>query len=318
MKYVLSLIIIIIVVSCDGKSRIEKEIEAISLDLKIVRFDKIFAEANKEDLPRLKSEFPMFFPEQFHDSIWYGRMDDTLQRQLNEAVAKVFPSEELIEYQLEPLFQHIVYYFPQVKVPTVVTVTSDVDYQNKAIIADSLLVLGLDTYLGADHEFYGGIKRYVAKNLKPSQIGPDVATAYAARLISRPRQRNLLAQMIYFGKELYLKDIWLPEVSDAEKIGYTEEEMQWVIANEMDMWRFFIEKELLFSTDAKLPPRFINEAPFSKFYLEIDNESPGMVGRYLGWQIVRAYMKNNDISVTQLMIQSPEDIYNNSKYKPAK
>ena len=86
----------------------------------------------------------------------------------------------------------------------------------------------------------------------------------------------------------------------------------------MDMWRYFIENELLFSTDAKLPPRFINEAPFSKFYLEIDNESPGMIGRYLGWQIVRSYMKNNDISVTQLMIQTPEEVYNNSKYKPAK
>ena len=170
----------------------------------------------------------MFFPEQFHDSIWYGRMEDTLQQQLNQAVAKVFPSEEIIEDQLQPLFQHIKYYFPQIKVPTVVTVTSDVDYQNKAIIADSLLVLGLDTYLGADHEFYDGIKRYIAKNLKPSQIGPDVASSYAAGLIARPRQRNLLAQMIYFGKELYLKDIWLPQVSDADKIGYTEEEMGWV------------------------------------------------------------------------------------------
>jgi hypothetical protein len=30
---------------------------------------------------------------------------------------------------------------------------------------------------------------------------------------------------------------------------------------------------------------------FSKFYLEIDNESPGQVGGWIGWQIVRSYMK---------------------------
>ncbi len=149
-------------------------------------------------------------------------------------------------------------------------------------------------------------------------MGPDVATSYSRQLISKPRQRNFLAQMMYFGKELYLKDVWLPDYSDAEKIGYTEAEMTWATENEVDMWRYFIENELLYSTDAKLPGRFINPAPFSKFYLEIDNESPGMIGRYIGWQIVRSYMKNNNVTVPQLMIKTPEEIFKNSKYKPEK
>jgi gliding motility-associated lipoprotein GldB len=318
MRVILLLSMVLLMASCDKKSSIEKEIEAIPMDVEILRFDKEFAAADIAELPALKKKYLVFFPEQFHDSVWVERMQDTLQRQLSDAVAEVFPSNAQIEDQLVPLFQHIAYYFPEFETPTVVTVTSDVDYQNKAIVADSLLVLGLDTYLGEDHEFYTGIKRYIVKNLKPSQIGPDVATSYARQLISRPRQRNLLAQMIYYGKELYLKDIWLPEVSEAERIGYTAEEMQWANENEIEIWRYFIENELLYSTDVKLPPRFINPAPFSKFYLEIDNESPGMIGRYLGWQIVRSYMKNNDISATQLMIIPAEEIYKKSKYKPAK
>ena len=124
--------------------------------------------------------------------------------------------------------------------------------------------------------------------------------------------------MVYYGKELYLKDIWLSNVSDAEKIGYTEEEMQWANDNEEDMWRYFIEKELLYKTDPKLAPRFIFNAPFSKFYLEIDNESPGMVGRYIGWQIVRSYMENNTVTVPQLLIKNADEIFKNSKYKPKK
>lgn len=318
MNYFLSVVICLLLLSCNSESALRKEIESIPMEVRILRFDKEFANAELADLPRLKRQFPVFFPEQFHDSIWIGRMTDTLQRQLNEEVLKVFPSEELLEDQLLPLFQHIKYYFPEFRSPTVVTVTSDVDYQNKVIVADSLLVLGLDTYLGESHEFYQGIKRYVAKNLKPSQIAPDVAKAYARQLIARPKQRNLLAQMIYFGKELYLKDIWLPEISDADKIGYTEAEMTWAKENEEDIWRYFIENELLFSTDPKLPARFINEAPFSKFYLEIDNDSPGMIGRFIGWQIVRNYMKRNEITVPQLMIKNPDEIYTNSKYKPAK
>ena len=316
MMYTAVLFIFFTIVSCSDKSAVEKEIDKIPMDVRIERFDKEFASASIEDLPGLKKKFPAFFPEQFHDSIWVGRMRDTLQQQLNREVLKVFPDNEKIEAVLYPLFQHIAYYFPEFEEPVTVTVTSDVDYQNKVIVADSLLVIGLDTYLGSEHEFYEGIKRYVAKNLKPSQLGPDVAEAYARQLIAIPRQRNLLSQMIYYGKELYLKDLWLPGISDAEKIGYTEEEMAWAVENEEEIWRYFIENELLFSSDPKLPGRFINAAPFSKFYLEIDNESPGMIGRFIGWQIVRAYMDRTDVTVPQLMIKSTDEIYTNSKYKP--
>lgn len=319
MKYFGLLSIILLMISCNSKSKVEVAIEAIPMDIEILRFDKEFAAANISDLPDLKRKYPVFFPEQFHDSIWQNRLTDSLQRELSDAVATVFPSETIIEDQLVPLFKHIDYYFPEFEAPTVVTITSDVDYQNKAIVADSLLVLGLDNYLGEEHEFYANIKRYVAKNLKPSQIGPDVATSYARQLISKPRKRDFLAQMIYFGKEMYLKDIWLPEISDAEKIGYSETEYMWAKDNEEDIWRYFIENELLYSTDPKLPGRFINAAPFSKFYLEIDNESPGMIGRFIGWQIVRAYMENNkDVTVPQLMIKPTEEIFKNSKYKPAR
>ena len=82
---------------------------------------------------------------------------------------------------------------------------------------------------------------------------------------------------------------------------------------------YFVEKELLYSTDSKLPSRFINPAPFSKFYLEdIDSESPGRLGRYIGWQIVRAYMEHNDVPLKDMLMTSPEEIFNNSKFKPRK
>jgi len=318
MKFYVLLLVSLLLISCDETSKTEKEIEAIPMEVKILRFDKEFAKVTPENLQALKNKYPIFFPAQFHDSIWLGRINDTLQQELDSAVESKFPSEAKIEDQLVPLFQHIKYYFPEFKAPTTVTVTSDVDYQNKAIIADTLLVLSLDTYLGADHEFYQGIKKYIAKNLKEDQIAQDVATSYAEQLIANPRNRNLLAQMIYFGKELYLKDLWLPSTTDANKIGYTEAEMQWAKDNELEMWRYFVENEILYSTDPKLPSRFIAPAPFSKFYLEIDNDSPGMIGRYLGWQMVRAYMKNNDVSVTELLSKPSEEIFNDSKYKPAK
>jgi uncharacterized protein YjaZ len=65
-----------------------------------------------------------------------------------------------------------------------------------------------------------------------------------------------------------------------------------------------------------LPNQFINLAPFSKFYLEIDNESPGRIGRWIGWQIVRSYMENNKIALQEMLKKDEKEIFENSKYKP--
>lgn len=318
MRILAALLLLMLTVGCSNTSKLEKEIAAIPMTVDIDRFDITFSKATPDQLPVLKQQYPQFFPRQYNDSIWLARMSDTLQLALNNAVQAEFPDNTKIEDQLYPLFQHLEYYFPEFESPQIVTVISDVDYRNKVIASDSLLIIGLDNYLGVDHPLYEGVKRYVVKTLKPSQIGPDVVKTYSRQLIAIPKNRDFLAQIVYFGKELYLKDILLPELSDAEKLGYTEAEYQWALENESDIWRYFVEKEILYSTDPRLPGRFINAAPFSKFYLEIDNESPGQIGRFIGWQIVRAYMNNNDTDINSLLSENASTIFSLSKYKPAK
>jgi uncharacterized protein YjaZ len=147
---------------------------------------------------------------------------------------------------------------------------------------------------------------------------PDIVSAFSVRQIVPPTDNTLLSQMIYTGKDLYLKDILLPDYTDADKIGYTAEQYLWCQENETYMWRYLVENSYLYDTDQKLIPRFINPAPFSKFYLEIDNESPGRTGVWLGWQIVRAYMENNQVSIQQMLQTDAKGIFEKSRYKPKK
>lgn len=319
MRYWIPLFFCLLFFGCKKeKDSIVAEIENIPINFELHRFDRDFAQTGPANLDQIKQKYPAFFPEQFDDAFWIEKMTDTLQIELEAETLKTFPNDRDLENILVPLFKHIKYYFPKFEEPVVVTVTSDVDYREKVILADTLLILELDTYLGEGHEFYRGIERYFAKNMRPSQIAPDVAEAYAKEYVKGPRKNRLLDLMIYYGKRLYLKDIWLPDLSNAEKIGYTEEEYQWAEENEIYMWQYFIENELLYSSDSRLPARFINPAPFSKFYLEIDNESPGMLGRYLGWKIVKSYMKNNPVDVRELMHIDAEELFKKSKYKPEK
>ena len=145
-----------------------------------------------------------------------------------------------------------------------------------------------------------------------------MASAFSKKVLTYPRNRTFLSRMVYYGKELYLKDRLLPFISDAQKIGYSNEELEWAKANEEQMWRYFVESELLYSTDSALDRKFLDPAPFSKFGLELDNESPGRLGRYTGWQIVRAFMENNPISLQQLLEMPADEILKESNYKPRK
>ncbi|MEO0572106.1 MAG: gliding motility lipoprotein GldB [Bacteroidota bacterium] len=310
---------LILLISCNREDKLEKEIAKIPLELKTERFDREFADASPTDIPKLKSKYPYLFPKQFSDSIWIAKLKDTIQQELLSEVNKTFPDFSEQELELTSLFQHITYYFPGYVVPKVVTLTSEVQYDNRVVLTDSLLLLGLDNYLGEDHHFYRGVSRYIAKGLDKHYLVSDVASAFAKTLNRYPRNRTFLSRMVYHGKELYLKDKLIPQTSDAQKINYTQEELEWAVRNEEQIWRYYVENELLYSTSSELDRRFLDPAPFSKFQLELDSESPGRLGRYMGWQVVRAFMdKNPKVSLVELLDIPADDIFKKSNYKPKK
>lgn len=305
-------------VTCKEGTAVSEKIISMELSLEVSRFDREFANASRESLEVLKKEYPYLFPEQYADSVWYLKLQDTLQQSLLEEIDLAFGDFKEEKDGLEMLFKHIRYYFPGQPVPKIVTVSSDVDYNNRVILADTLLLIGLDNYLGTDHRFYAGIDRYIAEGFDKKFLESDVAAAFAKKVIPPPTDRTFLSQMIYYGKELYLKDQLLPLVPDEDKIGYTQEHYQWAQANEEQIWRYFVENELLYSTDRKLGPRFLEPAPFSKFRLMLDNESPGRIGRYMGWQIVKAFARNNNVSLKELLKTPGKTIFEQANYKPKK
>ena len=309
---------IICIFSCQKSSKIEKEISEIKLDLTIERFDKLFATSAPSDLPSLKQNYPFLFSKRYADSVWIQRMSDPIQKLQNRAVDSVFEDFTRIESEIFNFYQHLKYYNKALKIPRLITVLSDVDYRNKVFVTDTIVLIALDTYLGADHEFYGSFYDYIKQNLNKDQIVSDLAAAYAEQLIYQPKRATFLEEMIYFGKQLYLKDLLIPFKDHNEKIGYSSAQYEWAEDNEFYIWQYFVEKELLYETDRKLLSRFIIAAPFSRFNLELDSESPGRLGQYIGWQIVKSYMQNNEIPLLQMLQMEATEIFNNAKFKPKK
>lgn len=290
----------------------------IPVSIEVDRFDVAFDQMEAGELPRLKQTYPFLFPEKYSDSVWLANQADTLQQSLRAEVQSVFPVLEPYRTELELLFKHVRFYFPQIPIPKVITLTNNVNYEKRVVLADTLLLIGLDNYLGSEHEFYAGLPNYISKELDPELLVSDVGSALSRRLVPTNGERSFIARMIYYGKGLYLKDRLMPLASDFVKIRYTKDELQWARENEGQIWRYFIEGELLYNTEQSLGPRFLDPAPFSKFRLVLDNESPGRIGRYMGWQIVRSFMEANDSDLYQMLEMPGEELFKRSNYKPPK
>ncbi|MAU25691.1 MAG: gliding motility lipoprotein GldB [Flavobacteriaceae bacterium] len=313
-KYIFYIIFLILLNSCKGN---DNKISN-SYPLTIERFDKFFYESTPNDLFDLKKNYPFLFPEQYDNKVWISRLNDSVQKQIYSEVNRVFSNLDNEKSEIQSFYNNFTSYFPKYELPRLITLISDVKYENRVILADSLLLIGLDNYLGSEHPFYSSMPKYISDNLIRRMIISDIAEEYAYYVIPRVNFYTFLDKIIFYGKVLYFKDIMLPKLEDRHKIGYSNLSMDWARQNEHYVWTYFVEKQLLFSSENKLITRFINNAPFSKFYLSIDNESPGMIGRFIGWEIVKSYMKNNNTTFIEMILMNPMDIYNKSKYKPQK
>ena len=316
-QILLLVILFLFLFACQSRIQNDTKIEKLPVKIELDRFDLKFYNKEVNVLPKLKRDYPYLFPNQFHDSIWISRQKDSLQLILLDAVQKVFHDIAPLEDKISHLFKHILFYFPKVKVPHVITLINNVDYQIKTVYSDSLLLLSLDTFLGSNHPIYEGIPNYIRKELDQKYILCQIVEKFASYVISPLEERTFLAQMLYEGKKMYLQDLLLPDEAENIKIAYSKEELAWVKENELYIWNYFIERQILYKTDPDLAQRLLEPAPFSKFYLELDNESPGRVGRWIGWQIVKSFMNQNpETSIQELLRMPTQKLFNLSKYKP--
>ena len=219
-NFFLLFILLIALTACD---RTERAISQIPMEVKVLRMDSIFFHTPVGELPLIKAKYPLFFPENTTDEEWAKKQSDSLQKELFSEINKTFGDFSDQKKTIKSICQHIKYYFPQFTPPKVVTLTSDVDYSSRVIYADSLLLIGVDNYLGSKHRFYSDMEAYIAQELDKKYLPVDVALSFAEAIIPSSRNTTFLDTMIHEGKVLYLAHKFLPTVSEEDLLKYTSE-----------------------------------------------------------------------------------------------
>jgi len=307
-----------ILMGCSTKEKDTPDLSSVNVQTEVHRFDQAFYNSSAEGLQELKMKYPYLFPVQYADTAWVNKMNDKDELELFAETEKLYHDFKAQEAEISDLFKHIKYYYPGFKEPKVLTVLTNVDQDNKVILADSLLFISLDLFLGKDHPFYTDFPNYIKRKNTKDHMIVDVADAFALKLVPPSGDRSFAARMIQAGKKLFLLEQLLEGKPETEILGYEKDQILWAEENEVEIWKFFIENDLLFSNDQALSERFIDEAPFSKFYLANDQDSPGGIGGWVGLQMVKNFMEIENMGLLEMLQTPNEEIFKKSKYKPKK
>ena len=310
-------------ISACSRDRLEVDVRSIKAPVAIKRFEQSFFGTDTAAFPRkmehIKKEYPLFFSGNPQAAFWIAQQRNPELRALFEESEALFSTITKEEQALEEALRHYRYYFPEQETPQVYTYISGLDFDYPVIFSDTVLFIALDLYLGGKHAAYKSLPEYLARKRDRKYLVRDCMEKMAEAWVKKDAtDHTLLADMIFFGKILYFIDAMMPAANDAIKIEYTQDHLDFCQRNEAPIWAYFIENKLLFSTEQSVKRRFINTAPFSKFYLEFDSQSPGQIGQWVGWQIVRSYMQHHsNVSLNDLMKETDaKKILKNSKYKP--
>lgn len=317
---ILLFIILLVLGSCNGPFQVDIS-DIKKPDVSIKRYEQaLFAEAlSPSRITELQNQFPLFLGDKPLDNMQVVQLEnyvsDPYLQKLFDETERVFPDLISHEAELANAFQYLQFYFPRFKIPEVYSYISG--DQAEAYFEDQVIVISLDHYLAYNHEAYNmaGIPKYKQFAMDKKFFLKDVLMAIAKTKIPSPgNNAQLLEQMIYEGKLLFFIKSMYPEISDKVLFTQTETHYSWLQNKEKDLWRYYIENELLYTSDYLTYNKFISDAPFTT---ALGDDSAPRTGIWLGYQIVFSYMKKNEVELKDLIQnKDAQQILIKSGYKP--
>lgn len=310
----------------DDKCIKAPDISSVEISVNIERLDrKLNKIPTKSALSEILVQNPMF-AEGFLNISHYPDPENLLNQYydlLNNAsidslfieVENTFGDFEDIRLQFEEAFRYLKYYYPETKVPKIKTVVTGLI--GDLYLSDSLIIIGLDYYLGLKGKYLPkDIPGYILKRYQKEYMVPQIMLMYS-NLYNKTNQKDgsAVADMVYYGKAYYMAKNLLPCSPDSLFTGYSAFETNDIDEHEPVIWASVLENELLFETNPYIKDKFLSERPKT---IEIGENCPGRIGRWIGWRIVQKYAEQHpEISVPEMMaMDDAQKIFIESKYKP--
>lgn len=330
----LLLLVLVCLYSCGDKKNIP-DVSNIKVKSDIQRFDKDFFSIDTNNiqpaLTELQKKYPSFLNDFLYNILAVPPQPDSAAQKVKmflhdykpifDSSQLLFENTDKMQKTIERGLQFVQYYFPKYKMPEhVITFIGPIEgYAN--VLTSSGLAVGLQLYLGKDFEIYHSeyieevYPSYQSRRFEPQYVPVNcikniIDDIYPATNADMP----LIYQMVEAGKRLYLLDKLLPETADSLKTGYTQVQLDGCYENEAMIWNYFLQNNLLYSTDPAATRDYMNDAPKTEI---LGEGSPGFIGQFTGWQIIKKWLEIKPETTPEQLLQTPaKQIFEEAKYKP--
>lgn len=245
-------------------------------------------------------------------------LSDEHIRSLMQDCDSAFKDLAWLEERLAPVIDRYERGFPGQTVPRVITFVEPFNY--KVMAMDSSAGIGLHYYLGSEYKYYPSLQlpQYMVRKMHREYMVHDLIKGWLdSEYLDDSAQNSCLSQMIYQGKVMYAMDMLDPTMHDTIKTGFSEEQYTWALKNEYDLWAFFVGQKLLYNTNPKVYLKYIHDGNTTSGF---PKQAPARLGPFIGWKIVRAYMKNHpELNLKALFAKrNAQSILLESGYQPEK
>jgi len=315
---------------------IEEDIEPLKFDRFDLRMSALELPVTPQEVQKLRSDYGKFF------ELWCTQLagilppgdtapsnaeiaynlsqylGDKYIREVLVECQKKFEDLEDLETELSGVMKRYEKAFPGRTAPNLVCYTSP--FSSNVMTLDSVLGIGLHFYLGQDYKYYPSLELplYMVKKFRTEFIVNDLVRGWLdSEYFDDSAQVNCLSQMIYQGKVLYAMDVLSPATHDTIKTGFSETQLEWAEEHEKELWTFFIDQKLLYNTNPKIYLKYIQDGNTTSGF---PKEAPARLGPFIGWKIVRTYMKNRPATTLKALFEmrNAQEILTLSGYKPPK
>ena len=191
------------------------------------------------------------------------------------------------------------------------------------LYGDNSIGVGLDFYLGEGYPYQlynpanPNFSSYLTRTFNKDHLVMKSIKLLVQDLNGSPKGNKLMDYMIHNGKELYLLDHLLPYAADSVKLEFSQKQVDWCEENEANIWAYFISEDLIYSPERNKFRKYIDYSPNSP---GMPDGAPGRTANWLGWQIVKAYMRRKPETTLEELIEikDAQVIMDGSKYKPGR
>jgi len=320
---------------CDSKKTIPN-VDHLVQPIKIENLDQALFSYNGFNYDSLNlalnGQFPDFYADYVQSVLGIGTIENPMidisllrfvenenWRAVQQDIDKQFADLKTLEKELSQALAYYKYYFPTEDLPKFLAYNSGFNYANH--LAGDYIGVGLEFYLGAENEtvqllatdeFPNYLKEKMdVKFLLPNTL--EFMLLYAH--FEAPNTDDFLHNIVALGKMKYLLSLILPGSTDDVIMLYSPEQLAWVEQSEAKIWEKFVKDELIYSTDSQKIMKMIIDGPFT---IGLPKESPGRVAVWLGYKMVKDYMKKYPETKLIDLLAEPDAKKIMSAYKPKK